>query len=340
MKKMIKVFKIALSLLFLIQATGFAQDDKNDNRNDNNNDNKKKYAFVKTKSVNKTYNVSSSDKLNIDNSFGKVEIHTWDKNEIKVDVSIEVSANSETLAQKMIDRISVSDEKNSRGISFETKMKDINNTKDEKSSMSIDYSIYMPANNPLHVENEFGATAIPDYRGEVELVSKFGSLTAGNLSNVKSIQVEFGKTKIEGINNGNLVIKYSNSTLGKLSGNIKMNVEFSTNVIMNVDNSLTGLDAKASYSSLNLKPSADLSASYIINTSFGSLKNRTAIKFDGDDEDKDDRSPKFDYKYSGRSGSGNIQIKISTSFGNVILGEPGPDDMKDKNKSKNKSRTS
>jgi hypothetical protein len=336
MKKMIKPFKIALALLFLVQATGFAQND-----NENNNDNgKKKYAFVKTKSVNKTYNVSSSDKLNIDNSFGRVEIHTWDKNEIKVDVTIEVSANSESLAQKMIDRISVSDEKNSKGISFETKMKDVNNTKDEKSSMSIDYSIYMPATNPLRVENEFGATVIPDYRGEVELVSKFGSLTAGNLSNVKSITVEFGKTKIESVNNGNLVIKYSNSTLGKLSGNIKINAEFSTNIIMNLDNSLTGLDVKASYSSLNLKPSSDMSASYSINTSFGSFKNRTTVKFDGDDEDKDDRGPKFDYKYSGRSGSGNIQIKVNTSFGNIILGEPGPNDMKDKNKSKNKSKTS
>ncbi|MEO6254352.1 MAG: hypothetical protein ABIO79_13645 [Ferruginibacter sp.] len=334
MKKMIKPFKIILPLLILLQVNVFAQND-----NDNNDNGKKKYAFVKTKSVNKTYHVSSTDKLNIDNSFGKVEIHTWDKNEIKVDVRIEVSANSESLAQKMIDRISVSDEKNSKGISFETKMKDVNNNKEEKSSMSIDYSIYMPAGNPLHVENEFGATIIPDHRGEVELVSKFGSLTAGNLSNVKSIQVEFGRAKIESVNNGNLVIKYSNSTLGKLSGNIKMNVEFSTNVIMNLDNSLSGLDAKASYSSLNLKPSPDMSASYTINTSFGSFKNRTAVKFDGDD-DKDERSPKFDYKYSGRSGSGNIQIKVNTSFGNVILGEPGPNDMKDKNKSKNKSRTS
>jgi hypothetical protein len=333
--KKIRIFNIILPLLLLAQVNLFAQNDNDDDKG------KKKYAFVKTKSVNKTYNVSSSDKLMIDNSFGRVEVHTWDKNEIKVDVSIEVSANTESLAQKMIDRISVNEYKAGKEIAFETKMKDVHNTKDEKSSMSIDYSIYMPAGNPLLIENEFGATVIPDYRGEVELTSKFGSLTAGNLSNVKSITVEFGRAKIESVNNGNLVIKYSNSTLGKLTGNIRMNAEFSTNIIMNVDNSLTGLDVKASYSSLNIKPTSDMSASYTISTSFGSFKNRTAIKFDGDDDDdKDDRSPKFDHKYSGRSGSGNIQIKVNTSFGNIILGEPGPDDMKNKNKNKNKSKTS
>ncbi|HEX2683128.1 MAG TPA: hypothetical protein VHL77_04315, partial [Ferruginibacter sp.] len=86
MKKMISVFNIILPLM-LLQGSLFAQND-NDNNN-NNNDGKKKYAFVKTRAVNKSYNVSSSDKLNIDNSFGRVEVHTWDKNEIKVDVNIE-----------------------------------------------------------------------------------------------------------------------------------------------------------------------------------------------------------------------------------------------------------
>ena len=60
MKKLIKPFKIILPLLVLVQVNLFGQND-----NDNNNDHQKKYEFVKTKSVNKSYNVSASDKLNI-----------------------------------------------------------------------------------------------------------------------------------------------------------------------------------------------------------------------------------------------------------------------------------
>ncbi|MBK8611621.1 MAG: hypothetical protein IPL84_17200 [Chitinophagaceae bacterium] len=330
MKKLIKPFKIILPLLLLAQTSLFAQ-------NENDNGSKKKYEFVKTKSVNKSYNVSSSDKLNIQNSFGKVEIHTWNKNEIKVDVSIEVSANTNDLAQKVLDKISVAESQSGKEISFKTSINNINNSKNEKSSMSIDYSIYMPANNPLKVKNDFGATVVPDYRGEVDLTSKFGSLTAGDLSDVKNINVEFGKAKFNNITDGSITIKYSKAEFGKLSGKIDLKFEFCSGIVMSLDNSLAGMDVKSSYSTVNMKPSSGLSASYDISTSFGSLKNRTAIKFEGDDE-QDRRGPKFDFRYNGKSGNGAVQIKVKTSFGDIILGEPEPGDMKDK--SKNKSRTS
>lgn len=339
---MIKKFRIVLPLLLLLQVNLFAQDDKNDNKNENYNDNKKKYEFVKTKSVNKSYNVSSSDKLNIQNSFGSVKVTTWDRNEIKVDVDIEVSANTEALAQKMLDRISVTDEKGSKGISFETKMKDINNSKDEKSTMHINYSISMPSNNALTVKNEFGSTTIPDFRGEVDLTSKFGSLTTGNLASIKSIHVEFGKANLANINSAPVTIKFSKAVISKLSGAVKMNLEFCSSVRLNLDVNLSSLDLKTSYSTVNLKPLGDLSASYNISTSFGSFKNTSNIKFSSDGDGEDNRGPKFDYEYSGRSGSGSIPIKVKSSFGKIIVGEASDEDMKskDKNKTKAKTRTS
>ena len=325
MKKTIKLFNLVLPLMVMMQFSVYAQND-----NDNSD---KKYEFSKIKNINKSYTVSASDKLNIKNSFGKVEVHTWDKNEIKVDVNIEVSSNKEDLAQKILDGITVSDEQTGKEISFKTSIKGNNNSHGDKTSMKVNYSISMPASNPLYISNEFGATQVPDYRGEVELVSKFGSLTTGSLSNAKKIDVEFGHASFEGINNGNISIKYSNGKLGKLSGDVKLNLEFSSGIKMSMDNSLTGLDIKASYSTFNLKPIGDPSIAYTILTSFGNFKNRTSLKFDSD-EDEDDKGPKFDHKYSGKSGSGNIPVKIKSSFTNIILGEPESGDMKEKDKAK------
>jgi len=332
MKKILNLFSLLLAF-GLLQQNAVAQND-----NGNKNDNNKKYEFVKNKAVNKSYNVSSSDKLKIQNSFGSVEVHTWNKNEIKVDVTIEVSANTENLAQKIIDGISVADSKSGGDISFKTSIKGINNSKGEKSTMKVNYDISMPASNPLNISNEFGATVLPDYKGDVELSSKFGSLTTGTLSNAKSVNVEFGSAKIESTN-GAVSIKYSSATIGKLVGNVKLNLEFSSATKINIDNSLTGLDAKVSYSSVNFKPVGDISVSYDISTSFGDFKNRTNIKFDGDEEDKDDHGPKFDHSYNGKSGSGSVPVKIKSSFGKVILGEPNADDMKAKEKNKSKSKT-
>jgi hypothetical protein len=337
MKKMNRTFSLVLSLLLLAQVNLFAQ---NDNDNDNHNENKKKYEFVKTKAVNKSYNVSSSDKLNIQNSFGSVKVTTWDRNEIKVDVAIEVSANTESLAQKMLDRINVTDGKSGNEVSFKTSMKDLNNSNGEKSSMEINYTISMPANNALTVKNEFGATTIPDFRGEVDLTSKFGSLTTGNLSSIKAIHVEFGKANLANITSAPVTIKFSKAVISKLSGAVKLNLEFCSSVRLTLDNNLTNLDLKTSYSTVNLKPMADLSASFNISTSFGSFKNTSNIKFSSDEDGEDNRGPKFDFEYSGKSGSGSIPVKVKSSFGKIIVGEASEADMKDKEKSKSKSRTS
>lgn len=337
MKRLIKPFKLLVPLVLMLQANLFAQENDNDNKNEN----KKKYEFVKKKSVNRSYNVSSSDKLNIENSFGSVDVRTWDRNEIKVDVDVEVSANTEALAQKMLDRISVTDSKSGRDISFKTDMKDVNNSKGEKSTMQINYTISMPAGNPLNIKNDFGSTTVPDFRGEVDLTSKFGSLTTGNLSSIKSIHVEFGKANLANITSAPVTIKFSKAVIAKLSGSVKLNLEFCSSVRLNLDNNLSSLDLKTSYSTVNLKPAGDLPASYNISTSFGSFKNNSGVKFTSDEDGNNDRGPKFDNEYSGKSGSGNIPVKVKSSFGKIIVGDASEEDMKDKgkNKTKDKSRT-
>ena len=340
MKRLIKPFKLLVPLVLMLQANLFAQENDNDNRNEN----KKKYEFVKKKSVNKSYNVSSSDKLNIKNAFGSVKVNTWNRNEIKVDVDIEVTANTEALAQKMIDRISVTDARSGKDISFETETKDVNNSKGEKSSMEINYTISMPENNPLKVQNDFGGITIPDFKGEVDLTSKFGSLKAGNLASIKSIHIEFGEANLVNINSAPVTIKFSKAvTISKLSGDVKLNLEFCNNVRLSLDNNLTSLDLKTSYSTVNLKPLGNLAASYTISTSFGSFKNTSNVKFtSGEDKDEDNRyGPKFDHEYSGKSGGGTVPVKVKSSFSKIIVGEASEEDMKDKgkNKTKDKSRT-
>ena len=121
-----------------------------------------------------------------------------------------------------------------------------------------------------------------------------------------------------------------------------MNLEFCSSVRLNLDVNLSSLDLKTSYSTVNLKPLGDLSASYNIFTSFGSFKNTSNIKFSSDEEEGDNRGPKFDYEYTGKSGSGNIPVKVKSSFGKIIVGEASEEDMKskDKNKTKTKTRTS
>src|ERR1700709_1080301 len=95
MKRLLNLLSgFVIVALLSLPASGFA----------NNGD-----GVEKKKTINKSYNVTSTDKLNIENSFGDVVIHTWDKNEIKVDIEIAANASTDERAQKILDEIAVTD---------------------------------------------------------------------------------------------------------------------------------------------------------------------------------------------------------------------------------------
>jgi hypothetical protein len=181
------------------------------------------------KTYSKSYTVSSSDKVSFNNQFGELKINTWDKNEVKVDVTITAKANTDERAQDILNQIEIKDWKSGNGVYFETKMDENRKNrgggdKYRNEGFSIDYVVNMPARNPLSASNSFGGLIISDYSGEADIESKFGSLTAGNLSNVKNVDVEFGRAIIESINNGKLTVKFSQALVKKMSGSVKAEI--------------------------------------------------------------------------------------------------------------------
>lgn len=279
----------------------------------------------KRKSYSKSYTVGSNEKISLENSFGEMKLNTWDKNEVKVDVTIISKASTDEKAQEILDKIRIEDGKNGDGVYFKTKMESVNtnnnkngkNYKDE--GMEINYVVYLPANNPLDASNSFGALIMGDFAGAASLQSKFGSLTAGKLSNVKQVHVEFGKADISWINNGKVTVKFSKAALGRFSGDVNSSFEFCEVVNLKLDNSITQLNLKSSYSTVEIALNKDISADFDIKTSFGDVDNSSsyAIKEAGDDDKK--KGPRFDKHYSGTSGKGSAKITIKSEFGNIKL---------------------
>lgn len=339
-----KLFSITLlATALLTTTTGFAQEKHE----------KTEPKFKKTKTHSKSYSLGSSDKVSLNNQFGEMKLVTWDKNEIKVDVTITGKSDEEQRAQEIIDRISIADGKDGSTVYFKTKF--ANDDKGEKGEkgdkgdkgdknkghrnegMQIDYLVYLPSGNALNAANQFGKMIVPDYKGEAVLESKFGSLTAGKISNAKSVTVEFGKADIAQVNGGKLEIKFSNGTVKKLSGDSKTNIEYSK-VKLDIDNDLKSLTLNNSFSEVYLDLSKNLSATYDINSSHGEFSNKTAfaIKKEGSDENRK-YGPQFNQSYSGTSGGGGAKIKVSSSFGQTTAGHDLQVDMTEKKKTKSKA---
>ncbi|WP_208025514.1 hypothetical protein [Niastella caeni] len=305
-------------------------------------------AVKKTKTYNKSYTVDNNDKISFYNKFGELQINTWDKNEVKVSVTITAEASTDEKAQAILDHIEIEDSKSNDGVSFKTtlhKKKEPKWGKGEKQGFHIDYVVYVPARNPLSARNEFGPMSVPDYNGEVTLESKFGSLTTGKLSNVKKVQVEFGKATIGSINNGSLIIKFSKAAIDNLDGAVNAVFEYCDVAKLKVDNDSKSLTVKNNFSHLYLDVNTNISANFDISTHFGDLHNKTNFEIKEEKDDKDGHGPRFNKQYLGKTGSGNIAMKIKSDFGQITIGHNlnvniniNKDEKKDKNKDKDKDK--
>lgn len=277
----------------------------------------------KEKSYSKSYQLSSTDRVDIKNQFGKMEINTWDKSEIKVDVHVSVSADDDNVASEVLDQIHINDSKDGAGVRFHTTIDEAHHGhKDRNIKMNIDYVVYLPASQMLILENSFGPTTLPDYNGVLELTSKFGELQAGRLSNVKSLDVEFNSNKtsrIKAIQGGDLTLKFSKLDIGELSGRIHGDFQFCSELALKVTKDIKDLDIRNSYTSLRVQLDSGIPAKFDISTNFGNLNNRSNYTLKNDNEDSDRRGPVFKRYYSGSTGDGSVDIRIKDEFATIDI---------------------
>lgn len=330
MKKLRHSVLLMASILFLLPALTAQEKEKE----------KQEPKFKKTKNYTKSYTLGSADLVSLSNQFGEMKLNTWDRNEVKVEATITGKSDNEERAQAIMDRISISDSRDGNKVSFKTKFEDDNKNRNKdgkkewhNEGMEINYVVYLPAGNALKAENQFGKMIVPDYRGEATLISKFGTLNAGKITNAKEVTVEFGKAEIGQISGGKLNIKFSQGRVSKLSGDVKSDLEFSQ-VKLDIGNEARNMDIHNSYSTVYLDLDKGLSATYDISTSHGSFSNKSdfTIKKQGDD----DRGygPRFNERYNGSSGSGSSKITVKSSFGSIIAGHNMQVDLSEKKKPK------
>jgi len=299
----------------------------------------------KQKKWTKTHPVTSSDKITLDNRFGELRIVTWDRPEVKVDVTITATASTADKAQTMLDNIQIS----ATDTDGDWKVKTIfkkghDGGKNQKSQqIKIDYIAYLPKTQPRHLENQFGPIHLPDYDGPLEIESRFGSIKAGQLSNLTSLTIEFGKLDIQSIRGGKLTAKFSSVDLKSVSGNMTATMSFCDALNIRLDRSLRDIDLRCSYSAVKIEADEQLQARFDITTHFGELKNKSNfnIKDAAKEDAQSNRGPKFTKKFSGMSGKGESNVTIRSDFGDVTISHErasrGKNDLKKENQPSSES---
>ncbi|GAB4048453.1 hypothetical protein [Spirosoma litoris] len=184
-------------------------------------------SIEKKKTIIKLFDVDSKDQLVVDNQFGEVKIGLWDKNEIRVQITIVANSDSDERVQKFIDAVSIEEKRSGDQILVRTNFSQssvsnwsFGKWKDggERNYVKINYDVMMPKRNALTVRNKFGNTSVPAFQAPLTIYSRYGNFSAEDLtSRQNDIDVAYGKADIRSLDEGKLRISYGNLELEKVN---------------------------------------------------------------------------------------------------------------------------
>ncbi len=199
-----------------------------------------KYKYTKEKTINKEFTVNANAMLEVDNSFGNVDIVTWNENRIVIEVRIETHGNNEEKTQKRLDAIDVNFSASSSLVSAKTIFNKNGNKNwfgnNNNTSMEINYTIKMPITNSLDLSNDYGSINLNRLEGHAKISCDYGQLIIGELmADDNSLNFDYtSKSTIGYMKSGKINADYSGFTLDKAE-RLNLNANYTNSTIIEVN---------------------------------------------------------------------------------------------------------
>jgi len=168
--------------------------------------------FTETKEIQKQFKVSPETQIEISNKYGKIELNTWDKDSVIIEIKIRVEEKKLSKLEKAIDAIDFDFNESQHFLivrtivgqnksEFEKEILKFKETVFQSGgNMNIDYTVWLPASNKLKIENKFGDIFIGDFDGDVEISLSNGNLKSHDFKGKLDLTLNFADATINTIN--------------------------------------------------------------------------------------------------------------------------------------------
>jgi len=143
--------------------------------------------------------------LEVKNSNGRIEVFSWDKNEVQIIAHIRVEG-SESAAKKMLDRIEIEIEQDDNNIYVETLVpKGMHGNGgffswlfgDSRFSYSVDYEISVPLESDLNLHTTNGRVSVEEVSGRIRMSSTNGKINARDVAGLIRCETTNGSVRAE-----------------------------------------------------------------------------------------------------------------------------------------------
>ncbi len=191
-----------------------------------------KGKYTKEKKITKEYTVNSNATLEIHNSYGEVNMVTWNENKIVIEVHVKTNSNDEDQAQDKLDDIDVRFEGSSSYVSARTNFSNSsrswwNSWRSSNVNMEVNYTIKLPITNAIDISNDYGGITLNKLEGNAKINCDYGRLSIGDLLGEDNY-LNFDYTKNSSINyikSGTINTNYSSFRLDN-GENIDLNADY------------------------------------------------------------------------------------------------------------------
>lgn len=181
------------------------------------------------RSVRRSFPAALETTLEVHNKYGKIQVATWDKDSVVIEVDINLSESNSSKLKKLKEgtQISFTGTKSyiiaktvieSESGRIASELKSISNTiSGSNKRIEINYMVYLPAHMDVVLNNKFGDIYMDDLDGQVDITLSNGVLKANRLKGNASISLSFGNGMIKSLGSANLKLSYSDMVLNEVS---------------------------------------------------------------------------------------------------------------------------
>jgi len=208
-----------------------------------------KGKHTKEKKITKEFTVNANATIDVDNSYGNLDIVTWDENRVVFEITITTNGNNQEKVQKKLDDITVVFDATSSLVSAKTKFNKEgsgswwNWNKSGNVNMKINYVIKMPISNNVNLSNDYGNINLEKLEGRAIISCDYGKITTKELM-AENNKLSFDYTQnsyFEYINSGEINADYSGFTVAKAkrleisADYTKSNIEIAEDIVYSCD---------------------------------------------------------------------------------------------------------
>src|SRR5690606_22453465 len=141
----------------------------------------------KRKTISKEYSVNSNATIEIDNSYGNLDVFTWNENRVVFEITITTSGNDAEKVEKKLEDINVIFDATSGKVSAKTIFNNSkskawwNSGKNNNVNMKIHCVVKIPVTNSVSLSNDYVSINLGPLEGVNVLSCDYGKITTKEL---------------------------------------------------------------------------------------------------------------------------------------------------------------